>query len=307
METNTQPATALSIQEQALAKAKSSAEKKFELTIAETTAVVSQCKAIVITDTTTLAMANQILSKANNALKDVEEKRKNYNRPYADQIAFVNSLVKEKISNPLSEAVEHGKKLLREWNEKEIKKASDLKAENDKRFTFLKTCEANIQKQVDLCTTIENIDKLITVINKQWPTDDKFGSYIEEANKTKNNFIAILEMQKVKIQNAVSGDVEAFQETTIQVAEVVTEQAELSVVATEKKEIIAESIQAETSAVRRVWKWEVISEKDLPREFLSIDKAKVDAYMKANKEKFDEAGTVKAGVKFFRDAAPMIK
>ncbi len=299
--------TTLTPQEQQLQKAKSSAEKKFELVIAETIEVVKQCKSIVITDSTTLSMANQLLSKANNALKDTEEKRKSYNRPYADQIAFVNDLVKSKITNPLSEAVEHGKKLLREWNEKELKKANDLKSEDARRFTFLKTCEANMKTQVELADTSEKCDKLILTINSQWPTDDKFGNYLAEATKTKDNFISLLNTKKIALKGALNNDINTTIESIEQINVVLDNQKELDYIVSEKKDLINESIQVETSAVRRSWKWELVDESKLPREFLSIDAKKVRAYMDANKDKFSEEGSIKGGIKFFRDAAPQIK
>lgn len=306
METQEQ-INALSPQEQALARAKSSAEKKFELVIAETASVVAQCNSIIITDSTEFGMANQILSKANNALKDAEEKRKNYNRPYADQIAFVNDLVKTKISGPLSDAVEHGKKLLRQWNEAETKKANALKEEDVKRYTFLKTCEANIQKQLILTTTPEMCDKLIMTINSQWPADDKFGNYVAEAIATKNNFINVLTLKRDSIKAVLSNDV-AEATTNIQsINETILNQGELSVIAAEKQELIQDSIQAEIGSVRRTWKWDCIDESKLPREFLSIDKKKVDEYMKAHKTEFDINGTIKNGIRFYQDSAPIIK
>ncbi len=304
---NTEQPTQLTAQESALQRAKSSAEKKFELVIAETIEVVNQCKSIVISDSTTLSMANQLLSKANNGLKDAEEKRKAFNKPYADQISFVNDLVKSKITNPLAEAVEHGKKLLRDWNEKELQKANELKSEDTKRFTFLKTCEANIQKQAILCDTEEKCDKLIMTIQAQWPSDDKFGKYVQEAIATKNNFISLLNTKKIALKGSLNNDVQVVTESIEQINETIAAQSELVESVAEKQSFIQENIVPETSAVRRSWKYEVVDESKLPREFLSIDPKKVKAYMDANKDKFEESGTIKCGVKFFRDAAPQIK
>ncbi len=303
----TNTSTELTPQQQQLLKAKSSAEKKFELTIAETEKLVQQCNAITIVDSTTLALSNQLLSKANLAFKDTEEKRKSFTRPQQDYIDFVNDLIKTKIAGPLKKAVDEGKEKLRLWNEQVTKEANAKKEEDSRRYTFLKTCEANMKKQVELVDSPEKADNLIGIINKQWPSDDKFGNYLNEALTTKNNFIALLNTKKIALKGAMSNDVSVVSESLNQSSEILSAQEEVDIAVIEKKEVLQESFVAETSKVRREWKWEIVSENQLPREFLSIDKKKVDEYMKANKEKFEESGTVKGGVKFFRDYTPQIK
>ncbi len=307
MEQTTNTEAALTPQEQALQKAKSTAEKKFELAIAETAQLVQQCNAIVISDSTTLGMANQLLSKANTRLKEVEVKRKEIIRPSQDYIDFVNELVKSKLTNPLKDTVEKGKLSLRTWNEKEVKKENELKAEENKRFVFLQTCVSNMQKQVDLADSVERCNSVINAINNQWPSDDKFGSYLSEATKTKNNFIVLLDTKKVALQGALSNNLSVVTEAIEQISTTASEQAQVNESLVEKKEVIQDSIQAETGSVRRVWRYRLVEEKLLPREFLSIDDKKVKEYLSKNKENFNPSGTIKGGIEFYLDAQPIIK
>lgn len=299
--------TGVSAQDQAIQKAKSSAERKFEAAIAETAELVSQCAAIVITDSTTLSMANNILSKANQSLKSVELKRKEIIKPWSDQVDFVNDLVKTKLTNPLKLAVESGKEKLRLYNEAQVKKANEAKADVNKQLTFLKTCESNMRLRVEASNTPEACTKLIELINKQWPANEKFGPYLAEATKTKNNFIALLNTKITALKGALSNDIEVVTEAFEKIEEVTEEQAVIAEDIQEKTEFIEESIQPEMGSVRRIWAYEVIDEQKLPREFLSIDPKKVKEYLNANKDKFDEAGTVKGGIRFFRDSQPIIK
>src|ERR1017187_3637292 len=163
METGT-VTTELSPKEVAVQKAQTTAQKRFELVVAEAKEVALSCKAIKITDSTSLSMAEQILSKANGAYKKAEEQRKGYNKPYADQIAFVNGLVKDKITNPLLEGIEHGKAQMRLWNEAEATRKKQEEEANQKFYLFLKGTQAALQRQVDLAITPQKCDTVISAI-----------------------------------------------------------------------------------------------------------------------------------------------
>ncbi len=306
METNT-GVTQLSEKEQALLKAKSAAERKFELVIAEMTEEISICNNIVISDSTTFAMANQHLSKLNNALKNVEERRKDTIRNSQEYIDFVNGLIKSKLTNPAKLAIDAGKEKLRKWNEAETKRNNDLKEADNKKLAFLQSCQINIQKQVELVDSPERCDTLIDKINEEWPADEKFGNYSKEAITSKNNFITLLQTKKIALKGALSNNLSIVTESIEKVAEVLEEQKELSVEVLNKQEFIQDGMVAEIGAVRRTWTWEIVDESKLPREFLSIDEKKVNAYMKLHKAEFDINGTIRGSVRFYQDAAPQIK
>ncbi len=305
---NSTEVKALNPQDEALIKAKSLAEKTFELVVQEVNAVVAQCKSIKITDEGSLAMAEQVLSKANRAMKDADEKRKAFNKPADERIKFVNNLVKSKITNPLEEAVAFGKDQLRIWNDEQKKQAAADQEKNNKDYTYLKALEAQVKERIAACNTSVNCENLIESINAKWPVDAKFGNYLQEANQTKQNFITYLKTRKSALEGAAAGSsIESVVDAVKQQEAALSSQAELSTVIDERKDLVAASISTVKSNVRKVWKFEIVDEAKLPRQFLSQDDKKIREYLSAHKEEFNPAGEIKGGVRFYQDEAPVIK
>lgn len=60
---------------------------------------------------------------------------------------------------------------------------------------------------------------------------------------------------------------------------------------------IASTPKAQGISVREAWDWELVDENQVPREFLSVDPVKVNAYARAAK---DHEPSPVAGIRFFR-------
>lgn len=303
---NTEQVTT-STAEQALEKMKTIAEQQFLATVNQVNELVSQCKAIKITDATTLSMAEQKLSLANRALKEADEKRKAFNRPADDRIKFVNSFVKTKITTPLEEAVNFGKEQMRKWNEEEKIRAKQQEESNNKNYEYLKALEVQLNQKINLCNTPENCDSLIGQINEKWPVDSKFGSYLQEANQTKNNFITTLQYRKKALIGAASGIVSEVVESVKEQEITSGQQAEVSAAIDERKEAVSSSIVASKSNTRKTYKYEIADELKMPRAFLSPDAGKIREYLSTIKDKVTEEGVIIGGVRFYIDNTPVIK
>lgn len=292
-----------------LTKVKSLAEKKFEMIRSEAIALAGQCAAIKITDENTLAMSQQVLSKANQIVKTVEAKRSEIKAPYLQAGKAIDELAKQ-IMDPLEKAIESGKLQLRKWNEAQAERDKLAKAETQKKFDFLTGIKKQLDEKVAACKTSEDCEKLIASINKNFPALDVFGEYAIGANATKNNFINLLTIRKDALLAATSNksnasEVVATKLEEIKAAEGVKE--EITTAIQETKEIVESNVSAIKSNVRRSPKFEIVDESKLPRQFLSADERKIREYMNANKDKITKEGVIIGGVRFYIDEAPVIK
>lgn len=301
--------TKITIQaEDALAKSKSIAEKKFEVAIQESASIVAQCKSITITSTTELAMSEQAISRATKMMKMTDEKRKEIIKPAKDFTDMVNGLVKSKITTPLEEAIAYGKDKLREWNEAEKLRAAQAEAETLKKYEYLKTIETQLNKKVELCDSPEKCQALIVSINEKWPQDEAFGQYIQEANKTRSNFIYYLTTRGQALKAALEGGANAIAlvaEMNVEQVAVLINQKEVDEALEEKKDILSDNIFTSKSKVRRIAKFEVVDEAKLPRAFLSADNDKIRAHMATVKANLTTGGTIIGGVRFYIDETPI--
>lgn len=292
-----------------LTKVKSLAEKKFELIRSEAVTLAGQCAAIKITDENTLAMSQQVLSKANQIVKAVEAKRSEIKAPYLQAGKAIDELAKQ-IMDPLEKAIESGKLQLRKWNDAQAEKDKLAKAESEKRFTFLSDIKKNLEEKVAACKTAEDCEKLIASINKNFPAMEVFGEYAIGANATKNNFINLLTIRRDTFAAAVSNNANAAEIVATKLEEIKTvEEAKEEITATiqETKEIVESNTSTIKSNVRKVPKFEIVDDAKLPRQFLSADEKKIREYMNANKDKITKEGVVIGGVRFYIDEAPVIK
>lgn len=110
---------------------------------AKVDAIGNQCKLIKIKDDSTLAIAQQNLSKANEMAKFIEDTRVTIKAPYLAAGKQVDDLSKD-VSKQLNEGVTHLKTEVKAY---ELKKQSDAKAKQDAIDTELAAQKAALESQ----------------------------------------------------------------------------------------------------------------------------------------------------------------
>lgn len=292
-------------------KIKTNAEKKFEAVKAQGVELAVKCQAIQITDANTLAMAQQVLAQANEFDKAVEKKRKELKEPYLEAGKEIDTIAKS-ITDGVKKGLELGKQKLRAWNDSEALRKNEEDAANQKLVDYLKKVEDAISLKLAQANTVELCNALIESINKNFPALAIFGIYEEQAAKSKDNFIKLLET-RIGIYETATGNTPFAAEQVVQKLEeqqVVQQQiVENAKEVEEAKAIVMENNVAMTSKVRKTWRFEVADELKLPRNFLSQDDTKIRAYMteiKAELEASEKKEIIRGGVRFYLDLAPQI-
>jgi hypothetical protein len=296
---------------QEVAIGKSNAEKRFEAVKAQGVELAAKCMAIQISDANTLAMAQQILGAAKEFEKAVDAKRAELKKPYLEEGRKIDSVAKS-IMDGVTKAIDAGKLKLRAWNDSEQLRINEENAANQKLVDHLKKVEDAISIKLAQANTPELCDALIASINKNFPEVEMYGIYEEQATRSKENFIKLLETRKTIFETAGGNTPFAAEQVAQQLEEqkVIEQQVvQNSQDIEEAKAIVIESNVANTSKVRKTWKFEIVDETKLPRQFLSADDVKIRAYMNENKEKLEATPKKEmtvAGVRFYLDLAPQI-
>lgn len=280
---------------------KSATEARFEIIKKEALQIALQCKSAKVTDEITLGMASQIASKANQLSKAIDAKREEIKKPYLEAGRTIDTIAKS-VLTPLSEGIEAIKKELRAWNEKQAEIARQQEIENTKISAKLQAINSQLTVKVNNCKNPQSCQDLIDSIGVNFPALETFGKYAEQAKEMKDRYIQLLRLRKatteasnVLEQNKIANDTHNT---------IVSIEANAMTIST-KQEIIAESITPTKSKTRKTWKFEVVDEVVLPREFCSADEVKIRKYMNDNKDTFGNEKIV-AGVRFFLDESPII-
>lgn len=278
------------VQQSALEKIKSQAEAKFESVKVIALQLNETAKNITIADETTLAMANQLLSKIKDHEKATDERRKALKKPYYDAGIIIDKIAKE-ILNPLQEGLDIGKVKLREWNDKQTAILNAAKEEDNKKFALLEKIVAQLKEKVQLADTIEKCNALVESIIAKFPAKESFGIHSGTAESQREFFIQSLLSKAAALK--MGKDVTVLNEA-------------VKTVETDKIEVQSEMIVAPKSAVRKTWKAVVVDHDKLPRMWLMPNMDAINDYLRINKESLQNPVLID-GVKFYVDEAPIIK
>jgi len=248
-------------------------------------------------------MVGTTVSKAKEVITAVDSKRKEIKQPYFEAGKLIDSLAKT-VLGPLEEGMEQVKAKLKIWNAEQEKLQKSIEIENQKKYELLKGIEAQLNEKVKIAVTPEQCQTLIDSINQKFPSPERFVPYASEANLIKAKFIQLLTSKRQLAEAAATNDANKVQEAIDAQAEIVEEQQEVSVAIEERKEFTAEANVAVKSKTRKVWKFEIVDDAKLPRQFLSADEKKIREYMNANKSTFGKEKTA-GGVRFYEDETPV--
>ena len=281
--------------------------KRFEALKAESLALSSQCKSIKINDEGTLSIAQQILSKSNQLLKIIDNKRAEIKKPYLDAGKTIDSIAKE-IITPLEEGLVFGKEELRKWNEEQKRIQKEKELENEKIVSRINKIREQLQEKISECNTPEKCQNLIESINKVFPSIETFKQYAQDAKVVKDNFIMLLSIRKQTFEAAIKGNVNLVAKNVEETKTIEIANTESVNAIKEKKEIISENNIALKSNIRKVWKFEIVDENNIAKEFTSPDDKKIREYMNTHKEFIEELDNKTiGGVRFYIDEVPTIK
>ena len=294
--------TTTSPEEAALAKAKASAERKFDLVKTGAFELSIQVNEIEIEDENTLSIATQTLTKANDFFKQIEKRRTDIKSPYVKMGKMIDQIAAS-VNKPLGDAIAGMKVKMRDWNKKQEAEANAKNKENEVHLTRLNAISAQLKEKTDACASSEKAKLLIHSIETKFPPFEEFGSYANQAKETKDAYIQILRI-KTKVTEAAE-DGKRSPDTVDNLSEIKAVEESLEENLAISKEIVDENSTALKSKTRKIWKFEITDDKALARQFLSADDKKIREYMNAKKDTFGTEKTV-AGVRFFLDEVPVI-
>lgn len=248
--------------------------------------ISDECKQIEVTDDTSLAVANQRLSLANDMVKQIEKTRKVLKQPSIDEGKMIDSIAGE-IASPIEQAVSLGKsKILVYQQQQRAKQEAEAKRINDiknhiNRYSFDAMHAMNIAKtDADLVAAYEKYVKT-------FPGAETWQEFDVEAQTMRAQLKDYASQRRIVINKPAEADETVQAVIEEKIAETVAEVVEAPVVEVVKPKGLTET-----------WKFKVVDESAIPRELLILDEKKVKEWMKTNKDKLS-SGLVVGGIEFY--------
>lgn len=178
------------------------------------------CLQIKVVDESTLAVGMQNLSKANDMVKFIEEKRKEVKQPHLDNCRLIDETCKE-LSDSVTKAVAHLKEEIKQFEIKREQEKEKERLERERKLNEEKErIEAEAKRKEKLGTyvrvelaefckkryedlkTQEDCDKLITTLNTKWPGVEKLQEFVDEANQIRDNYVSLINIKKQQFADA---------------------------------------------------------------------------------------------------------
>jgi len=178
------------------------------------------CLQIKVVDESTLSIAQQNLSKANDMVKFIEEKRVEVKEPHLQNCKTIDSTCKE-LAEGVIKAVAHLKEQIKQYaiaqeakaekarielEKKQKEDAQKLEAETKRKEDIQKYIREDLtnwcKKAYDKCTTIVACDIFIGQIEKSWPGEEKFQEFIAQADDLKSNYLSLAKIKRQQIEQA---------------------------------------------------------------------------------------------------------
>ncbi|MFA7289593.1 MAG: hypothetical protein WC055_12020 [Melioribacteraceae bacterium] len=180
----------------------------------------TNCMQIQIVDDTSLAVAQQNLSKVNALLTNTKNKITSIRKPYNDelkQIAAIGSTLTE----PLEKAVEYLKIGVGEWEKKRLAEAAEKQAKIDQELAQKRALEQAeedrkakirayisekssplLKKMYSDCTSVEICDKNLLSIANNYKPREFFQEFADEAYELKDNYVNLIKTKKEQLLSA---------------------------------------------------------------------------------------------------------
>jgi hypothetical protein len=279
----------------------------------------AQVMQIKIVDETSLAIANQNLSKVNNHLKLIEEKRVELKAPYLKAGKDIDDAAK-KLTSGLTAAINYLKKEILDWNaevtrkEAEARKKAEEEAQKNedlRRVEYLTKVKDWLKEQFEISTSIEHCQALLESIKGLQPVS-VMGKYAVEYSSLIEMYNSLLttkikELSGVIAAGTTQSNVEILGDNLNKHIESVKEQtvAQVELVKEQAIQEIHKLEDQKASNIRYNWKFEIVDISQVPMEFLTVDEAKVKEWMKNNKDLLKEETS--NGIRFYKEASVVTK
>lgn len=306
---------------------------KFEAVKAQIDVMGHNLLAIKVKDESTLAIAQQNLSKANDLVKLVEDKRKSIKEKPWKECVTIDEAAKI-ISKTITEGIASVKKEVVNWETERQAKEKAAKEKLTAALSAVKTVSVD-QAKLDILqyiihkaavslkafseksTTPDACDEHIKIIEDKYKPRDFFGEYAQNAYDLKDAYITLITVKR----RALNGDAKSSfhvvnaqivvdnimlylqkleRDLAKQVADQTANKSEAEKITAELENLEAESALNKTKNIRANWKFELVDKTKLTPEWTTIDEAAVKEYLAENKGEIKD-GEVINGVKFYKD------
>ncbi len=269
--------------------------QSFDALKKETTTSADACNKLTVTDSVSLAIATQNLSKANQYIKDIEKIRKELKAPYFDAGKKIDALA-DALSSPLEKTLAEGKAKILAYNKIEEAKALAEQQRIIKIKNLIQTYYTNAIAAMNNCKVDAELIIEHNKFIKNFPADPFWSEFSGEAATMRTQLLDYAKARRIEIAAPKEAD-----ET---VTETIKEQIEETVLQVSQQ---AESVKfTTTTAFRGTWKEEIVDITKMPLEWLMPDEKKIKAYGKEFRESITD-GDVINGVRFFVDKSVTIR
>lgn len=272
---------------------------------------IGKLKAIVVKDETSEAIASQQLSNAAAYVKEIEAIRIAEKKEPFELCTKIDSKAKE-LSIPVQEAMAPLKQSLLAWKDKVAKEAAEkLKIAQEIQNKIIQY-QSEAILEIGKCNTHADLAIIFKKRITEFPADEVWGEYVADAKAV----IAVIKShgslrnkQIKELETATIGtEEEVIQKQQIETAEIVVETTTPAL--QKSNNVIAQASITKPTGTRKTAAIEVINIDAVPREFMSVDEAKVMAYFKAQVAfgKFAKGvEVVENGIKYYYKTGLIVK
>ena len=260
--------------------------------------IANICNLLTITDSVTLAIATQNLSKAKMQIDAIDKLRKEVKDPHWQKCVQIDKLAAG-LSTPIEQAFNAGKVKIKAFNDaklaKAIKEQNRIKAIKDAIQAYSNTFIEKINK----CTTESGLLEMNAQYIKKFPDEETWFEFMAEAQEMRKNLHDYVKARKIQILTPNESDDETVEEIKNQIIE------KMEAVGVQE---IANASYSTTTSFRGTWKAELIDINAVPKDWLIVDDKKVKEYLKQQKDAGQlKDGDLKNGFRFYIDKSVSIR
>lgn len=258
--------------------------------------ISEKCSKIEITDDLSLQLATQNYSMLKATIGQIEDIRVKEKAPYLDAGKQIDALAK-KLSSPLEVVLDAGKKKVLAYNQEKLRLANlEQKRINDIKLAIQNFSKGAIQ-DINSCKTLDRLTQARqeNIVDFVPPTEWlEFESDYRAMRIMLNDLCKAKRIELTAPEQADETMVETIKEAIVEKVE------EVGAVESKAAEF------STTTKFRGTWKFEVVDESILPREFLMLNEKKVKEWLSAHKDALGN-GEVQHGIKFFIEESVTIR
>lgn len=297
-----------------------SAIDKFSAVKSQIDAIGADLLTIKITDASTLSVAQQNLSKANDLVKLVDEKRKGIKEKPLRECQTIDEAAKY-ITKTVLEGIASVKQQVVNWETERLKKEQEKKAELEAKITAEQPDDVkneieiikyinnkavpSLNKFYEASTTPELCDKHYNIIEANYKPQEFFGNHSKLAYDLKEAYLTLIMAKKIHLEGDERGSFKVVNakkvaDNIVLFAKSLERGLTGAAVKEELEQLETESALNKTKNIRYNWKFELVDASKLTPDWTALNESVVKEYLKENKESLKD-GEVINGVKFYKE------